>query len=108
MLIVLSLASMAGLPPLAGFIAKFLFIFNGIRLQEWALVGAMVIASVIGLYYYLSAIFALIGRSGDISHGIELPQLRALPRSTRVIMGFLAVIILGLGLVQGPMSLLWR
>jgi len=107
MMMVLSLASMAGLPPLAGFIAKFLFFFNSVRFEEWGLLAAMLVASVIGLYYYASAIFAIIGRTGNYGYGIATPMLRHLPNSTRVITGLLMVVILGLGLVQGQMSLLW-
>lgn len=107
MMMVLSLASMAGLPPMAGFIAKFLFFFNSVRFEEWGLLAAMVSASVIGLYYYASTIFAIIGRHSDYGYSATTPMLRHLPNSTRVITGFLMVIILGLGLVQGQMSLLW-
>ncbi len=55
----LSLLSLAGIPLTAGFIAKFYIIFEGIRSDLMILVIALIINSVIGLYYYLRVITAV-------------------------------------------------
>lgn len=52
----LMLLSLAGLPLTAGFFAK-LFVFGaGIRASLWLLTAALVVSSVIGLFYYLRVI----------------------------------------------------
>jgi NADH-quinone oxidoreductase subunit N len=45
--------SLAGIPITAGFIGKFYVIAAGVDAQLWLLLGAVVIGSAIGLYYYL-------------------------------------------------------
>jgi len=45
--------SLAGIPITAGFIGKFYIIAAGVDAQLWLLLGAVVIGSAIGLYYYL-------------------------------------------------------
>lgn len=50
------LLSMAGIPPLAGFFAKFYIISNIIKSQMYGLASLFLIASVISVYYYLKII----------------------------------------------------
>jgi NADH-quinone oxidoreductase subunit N len=45
--------SLAGIPLTAGFIGKFFVIAAGVEAHEWLLLGAMVIGSAIGVFYYL-------------------------------------------------------
>lgn len=45
--------SLAGIPATAGFIGKFYVITAGVEAQQWWALGALVIGSSIGLYYYL-------------------------------------------------------
>ena len=45
--------SLAGIPLTAGFIGKFYIIAAGVESQLWWLLGALIIGSAIGLYYYL-------------------------------------------------------
>lgn len=47
------LLSLAGIPVTAGFIGKFYVIAAGMDAQLWWLLGAVVVGSAIGLYYYL-------------------------------------------------------
>jgi NADH-quinone oxidoreductase subunit N len=47
------LLSLAGIPATAGFIGKFYVIAAGIDAREWWLLGAVVLGSAIGLFYYL-------------------------------------------------------
>jgi NADH-quinone oxidoreductase subunit N len=51
--------SLAGIPITAGFIGKFYVIYAGIAAQLWWLVGAVVLGSAIGLYYYLRVVVTM-------------------------------------------------
>ena len=51
--------SLAGIPLTAGFIGKFYIIATGVESQLWWLVGALVIGSAIGVYYYLRVMVTL-------------------------------------------------
>lgn len=45
--------SLAGIPATAGFIGKFYVITAGVEARQWWALGAVVVGSAIGLYYYL-------------------------------------------------------
>lgn len=47
------LLSLAGIPATAGFIGKFYIIAAGVDAREWWLLGAVILGSAIGLFYYL-------------------------------------------------------
>jgi NADH-quinone oxidoreductase subunit N len=51
--------SLAGIPITAGFIGKFYVIAAGIDSELWWLVGAVVLGSAIGLYYYLRVVVTM-------------------------------------------------
>ena len=51
--------SLAGIPITAGFIGKFYVIAAGIDSKLWWLVGAVVLGSAIGLYYYLRVVVTM-------------------------------------------------
>jgi NADH-quinone oxidoreductase subunit N len=64
-----ALLSMAGIPPLSGFLAKYYVISNVIGYDYMPLVIIMILTSAIGAYYYLrviSAIFTPIENAGRI------------------------------------------
>lgn len=54
-----SLLSLAGIPLTAGFTGKFFVLTAGVGEAEWLLVFSLVVGSVIGLYYYLRVIVAM-------------------------------------------------
>ena len=56
------LLSLAGIPLTAGFVGKLAVIGVGVQAAQWWLVGGIVIASAIGVYYYLRVINALLTR----------------------------------------------
>jgi len=65
----IALLSMAGIPPLSGFLGKYYVITNVIEHEHMALVIIMVITSAIGAFYYLrviGAIFTPIENAGRI------------------------------------------
>ena len=48
------LFSMAGIPPTAGFIAKYQMFYSAVQARETVLVVISVLCSAISVYYYLS------------------------------------------------------
>jgi NADH-quinone oxidoreductase subunit N len=60
----LSLLSLAGLPLTAGFVGKFYLFAAGLEAHLWVLVGVMVSASLIGVFYYLRLITLLYATPG--------------------------------------------
>ena len=55
----LMLLSLAGMPPTMGFIGKFYLVLAGVNAGFFWLVAALVISSVISLYYYLRVLVAM-------------------------------------------------
>lgn len=55
----IAMLSLAGIPLTAGFIGKFYIFTAGIKGSLWVLLGALVIGSGIGIYYYLRVVFAM-------------------------------------------------
>lgn len=55
----LMLLALAGIPLTAGFIAKFYALAAGVEGQFWILVGALILGSAIGLFYYLRIVITL-------------------------------------------------
>jgi NADH-quinone oxidoreductase subunit N len=90
----LALLSLAGIPITSGFVAKFYVIFEGMKSGLLVLVIALIINSVIGLYYYLRIITTL------FSTGTET-RLPALSISANITLGVIALSILILGIYPG-------
>lgn len=61
----LSLLSLAGIPLTLGFIAKFYLFAAGVRDALWPALFALIVGSVIGLFYYLRVILAMARRPDD-------------------------------------------
>ncbi len=60
-----SLLSLAGIPLTAGFTGKFYVLAAGVGEAKWLLVLSLVVGSVIGLYYYLRVIVAMMKRDEE-------------------------------------------
>jgi NADH-quinone oxidoreductase subunit N len=92
------LLSLAGIPLTAGFIGKFYLISSGAGSSLWSLVGALIINSVIGLFYYLRVVMMLFGEPG-----------RTVPVPLRVTvlhggaLGLVAALLAWTGLSPGPL-----
>ena len=95
-----ALLSLAGVPPLAGFFAKF-YVFQaavGAGLIRLAIIG--VLNAIVGLYYYLTVIkVMLVGRT-------ELPEDEAdpviVPTASRWALGITVLGIIVLGIYATP------
>lgn len=107
--LVIGLGSLAGIPPLAGFIGKLLIFYAAFQAELYTLLGVAIVGVVISIYYYFGwikeATFrfwklpVLEGEEPELPK--EWPEINSL---TRVTLGMLALLTLVLGLYQGPLS----
>lgn len=92
--------SLAGIPLTAGFVGKFYVMAAGIGSALWFLVSALVINSVIGLFYYLRVISVMYAqRSGQVQ---DFPEIRRMPLATGLVFTALGLLLLGLGVYPTP------
>jgi len=98
----IALLSLGGIPPLAGFFAKFL-ILNATVMKGYfglALIGAVNV--VVALYYYLSVVKEMYFKQPSSKNEIQLST------ATRIFLFCLAAGIILLGVVQEPILQLVR
>lgn len=86
----LCMLSLAGIPITAGFIAKFYLILESMNAGLLILVFAMIINSVIGLYYYLRVINTMFSTANTT----ELPSISVLGKLTLVLIS-IGILVLG-------------
>ncbi|SEL63858.1 NADH-quinone oxidoreductase subunit NuoN [Halomonas daqiaonensis] len=97
----IALLSMAGIPLTAGFIGKFYIIALGVEAERWWLVGAVILGSAIGLYYYLRVMVTLfLAEAGMQRH--DAPENWANQAGGVVVLGAAALVIV-LGIYPDPM-----
>jgi NADH-quinone oxidoreductase subunit N len=107
--LVLGLGSLAGIPPLAGFIGKLLLFYAAFQAGLYSLLGVAIVGVVISIYYYFGWIKEATFRfwkipllEGDETEAPkEWPEVSKLSKWT---LGGLALLTLLLGLYQGPLS----
>ncbi|MCB1679608.1 MAG: NADH-quinone oxidoreductase subunit N [Halioglobus sp.] len=98
-LLLVALLSLVGVPLTAGFIAKFYLVVAAVDGSNWVLLGALIVGSAIGIYYYMRVIYYM-------SRKPEQQVSQAAPAdglAVRVLSGALIVIILLLGTVPQPL-----
>jgi NADH-quinone oxidoreductase subunit N len=88
------LLSLAGIPLTAGFIGKFYLVAAGIHSSLWIPVLALIISSVIGLYYYLRIIVAMYSNSTEKREAASLFQGRKHVFSVGVVIALFTLILL--------------
>jgi NADH-quinone oxidoreductase subunit N len=94
------LLSLAGIPPTGGFLAKFAVLDAAIGAGRWPLALAMVLASGIGLYYYLRVLVVMY--MGDEEGVPTMPSPTAAPLGSSLALGVLVVAVLAIGLYPEP------
>jgi len=99
------LGSLAGIPPLAGFMGKFFIFVAAFRAGLYGLLAIAIAGVVISIYYYFgwirAAFFDPERSGGDAVRRARFP----LGLATGVVLGALAIATLVIGFYQGP---LWR
>jgi NADH-quinone oxidoreductase subunit N len=95
------LLSLAGIPLTAGFFGKFYLFAAGIESARWIAVGTLVVASVIGLFYYLRIIGAMF-RPSDV-RGVGLTELTLGPLLASMTLAVITALLVGLGVYPTPL-----
>ncbi len=100
----LGLGSLAGIPPLAGFIGKLLLFYAAFQAHLYFLLGVSILGVVVSIYYYFGWMRAALFRQPAVpglapSEAIEAPTAPA--NWGRVALGLLAAATLFAGLYQG-------
>lgn len=72
LLMLVALLSLAGIPLTAGFIGKFYLFAAAVAGAHWVLLGALVLGSAIGIYYYLRIIFQMSQKPVDSPIAIQI------------------------------------
>ena len=97
-LFTVQLLSLAGIPLTAGFVAKFYVLAAGVGAYLWLMVIALVVSSVIGLYYYLRLIVTMFLPVLDSKEIVERVALTWAEGTTLAVLG---AIVLWLGVYPG-------
>jgi NADH-quinone oxidoreductase subunit N len=101
LMMMVALLSLAGIPLTAGFIGKFYLFSAAVSGAHWVLIGALVMGSGIGIFYYLRVVFYMTRRPEE--HPMEELALNSF--YVRVLCCMLIAAILWLGtLPQTPMA----
>lgn len=98
------LLSLAGIPVTAGFVAKFYVLTVSVDAALWALVLTLVVTSVVGLFYYLRVIVALLSPGPD---GERRGRL-AVPFISGVVLALATLSLLWVGLAPRALAGLLR
>jgi NADH-quinone oxidoreductase subunit N len=101
----LMLLSLAGIPPTMGFIGKFYLVVSGVGAGLFWPVAALVLGSVIGLYYYLRVLVAM-AMPVPAERTVALPA--ASPWFGNAVIAMLLVLLVVLGTYPAPVITLIR
>jgi NADH-quinone oxidoreductase subunit N len=96
----LLLLSLAGLPPTMGFIAEVYVMTSGVEMRLTLPLTALVIGSVIGLYYYLRIIVVLLS---PVPGAAQPLVIRNFPRTGGITLAALIVLVIWLGIYPMPL-----
>lgn len=98
-----SLLSLAGIPLTAGFVGKFYILLAGARGTLWSLLIMLVVSSVIGLFYYLRVIVAMVDRVPKRLEEAPLPTAGSWSVAGGATLFVLISLLLLLGVYPGPL-----
>lgn len=98
------LLALAGMPLTAGFFAKFYLFTTGAEARLWPLLGALVVGSALGLFYYLRVVAAMWGTAAP-QREVPAPGFTL---SGRLTLAVLTVLLIALGLYPAPLLELIR
>jgi NADH-quinone oxidoreductase subunit N len=96
----IAMLSLSGIPPLAGFFAKYFIFVAAINQGFYWLVGIAILGSLIGVYYYFKIIIAMFFRASQDDGPVTVPSdqkaLLFVLSLMIIILGLIPEIILGL------------
>lgn len=102
LIFVVALISLAGIPPSIGLVGKIFLAAAGVESSLWVLLIVLVVASVIGVYYYMRVVITMFRRPEEV----ELPEFSlsvgSIANLEGVVLAVLAVLVVGLGLYPVP------
>jgi NADH-quinone oxidoreductase subunit N len=87
------LLSLAGIPLTGGFLGKFYVVAAGVSAGRWGLVFVLVVASTIGLFYYLRILVAMYSRPVDGAAGSSAGPAYSSPAGSLLLIGLTGVLI---------------
>ncbi len=93
------LLSLAGIPLTAGFVGKFFLVAAGVSAGLWLLVVVLVIASAIGLFYYLRIIVAMVGAPAAEDTYLASPSLSIVGG---LVLAGLVILLVWVGVYPAP------
>jgi NADH-quinone oxidoreductase subunit N len=96
-ILTLNLLSLAGIPLTVGFVGKFYVFATSVSAALWTLVGAVVIGSGIGLYYYLRVVLVMLNPPTDAPQPAGPGAIL-----TRLTLTSLALVLLWSGIYPQP------
>lgn len=94
----LALFSLAGLPPLAGLVGKVYLAAAGLNSRLWLLLAALVIGSVMGVFYYVRVMVVMVRRAEK-----ETAVAPVWQSPSGYLLLLLALLLVGLGLYPTPL-----
>jgi len=94
--LILATLSMAGMPLTVGFIGKFYLLSVAVEHSAWWLISAMILGSVIGLFYYLRVIICLFNQTEE--------EARSFHRYRSVWLGLVTLCILVFGILPDQLG----
>ena len=87
------LLSLAGIPLTGGFLGKFYVVAAGVSAGRWGLVFVLVVASTIGLFYYLRILVAMYSRPVDGAGGSSAGPAYSSPAGSLLLIGLTGLLI---------------
>jgi len=94
----LALLSLTGLPPTGGLVGKFYLAAAGVQASLWVLLAALVIGSIIGLFYYMRIAMLMFRQPEN-----ETTAAGSLDRGTTLVLIILSCALVFLGLYPTPL-----
>ncbi len=94
---------LAGIPLTAGFIAKFQVFFAAVSDSQWGLLGALVIGSAVGLFYYLRVVYQMLMPVSETEKPFALREIGLESLGVPVVIAVLTLVVLWVGIYPEPL-----
>jgi NADH-quinone oxidoreductase subunit N len=96
---IVAMLSLAGIPITGGFFGKFYIVLAGAQAKAWPLLIVLIANSVVGLFYYLRVIAAMLS-----AHQPAIQSHRTTHQASTAILGLLTILLICLGAFPGVLS----